>query len=110
MHTRSHSSTYPAPRSGRRASSRFVCAQLVDSSPVRLTDVDDARRSDQHGAFVGVEVLVPGWFALQHDELRFGQVPVAPEHVAVEAVLVGEDADSVALRVVDPPRSFTGRA
>jgi hypothetical protein len=55
-----------APHSG------FVCAQLVDSFPVRLTHVDDARRSDQHGAFVGVEVLVPGWFALEHDELRFG--------------------------------------
>src|SRR4051794_26881721 len=65
---------------------------------------------DEHGSLVRVEILVPARLALQRHQHTALDVGPAPAHVAVEALFVGEDADPVALRVVDLPGALAGRA
>src|SRR5919108_793600 len=87
-----------------------VRLELLDPLPVRLADVDDARGSDEQRAFVRVEVLVVGRFALEFHEQRAAKIAAPTKHVAIEPLLIGEHAHTVPRGIVDLARPAAGGA
>jgi ATP-dependent DNA ligase len=87
-----------------------VRLELLDPLPVRLADVDDARGSDEQRAFVRVEVLVVGRFALELHEQRPAKIAAPTKHVAIEPLLIGEHAHTVPRGIVDLARPAAGGA
>src|SRR5204863_212950 len=90
----------PCARPARMPST--TAPRAADPIAVERVGGDDPSGLHEQGALVGVEVPVIARQALEgHDPGALVELGVPADHVAVQAIDVGEDAHAVASRVVD---------